>query len=92
MIAGQPAPAPHLARPSGCVAIRIALVTVPRVSRSSEHFPDVLGVEPEEGLAVHGRHLPPKVDVRLVALHSPGRSMVALHRDWKRPARSGDTW
>jgi len=36
-IAEQPAPAPHLAHPEGC-ALRI--VTVPRVSRSCEHFPD----------------------------------------------------
>ena len=34
----QPAPAPHLARPDGCDALRIVLV--PRVSRSCEHLPD----------------------------------------------------
>jgi len=39
-IAEQPAPAPHLAHPEGCAALRIVLVTVPRVSRSCEHFPD----------------------------------------------------
>ena len=39
-IAEQPAPAPHLAHPGGCAALRIVLVTVPRVSRSREHFPD----------------------------------------------------
>ena len=38
-IAEQPAPAPHLAHPGGCAALRIVLVTVPRVSRSCEHFP-----------------------------------------------------
>ena len=38
--AEQPAPAPHLAHPEGCAALRIVLVTVPRVSRSCEHFPD----------------------------------------------------
>ena len=38
--AEQPAPAPHLARPEGCAALRIVLVTVPRVSRSCENFPD----------------------------------------------------
>ena len=32
--AEQPAPAPHLARPAGCAAPRIVLVTVPRGSRS----------------------------------------------------------
>ena len=36
-IAGQAAPAPHLAHPEGCAALRIVLVTVPRVSRSCEH-------------------------------------------------------
>ena len=35
-IAGQPAPAPHLAHPEGCAAVRIVLVTVPRVRRSCE--------------------------------------------------------
>ena len=43
-IAEQPAPAPYLAHPEGCAALldvlRIVLVTVPRVSRSSEHLPD----------------------------------------------------
>ena len=37
-IAEQPAPAPHLAHPEGCAALRIVLVTVPRVSRSCEHL------------------------------------------------------
>ena len=39
-IAEQPAPAPHLAHPEGCAALRIVLATVPRVSRSCEHFPN----------------------------------------------------
>ena len=30
----------HLAHPEGCAALRIVLVTAPRVSRSCEHFPD----------------------------------------------------
>ena len=38
--AEKPAPAQHLAHPEGCAALRIVLVTVPRVSRSCEHFPD----------------------------------------------------
>ena len=33
-------PAPHLAHPEGCAALRIVRVTVPCVSRSGEHFPD----------------------------------------------------
>ena len=33
-IAEQPAPAPHLAHPQGCAAIRIVLVAVLRVSRA----------------------------------------------------------
>ena len=37
-IAERPAPAPHLAHPEGCAALRIVLVTVPRVSHSCEHF------------------------------------------------------
>ena len=39
-IAEQPAPAPHLAYPEGCAGLRNVLITVPRVSRSCEHFPD----------------------------------------------------
>ena len=39
-IAGQPAPAPHLAHQKGCATLRIVLVTVPRVSRSCEHSPE----------------------------------------------------
>jgi len=39
-IAEHPAPAPLLAHPEGCAALRILLVTVPRVSRSCEHFTD----------------------------------------------------
>ena len=39
-IAEQPAPAPHLAHPEGCAALRIVLVTVSRVSRSCDNFPD----------------------------------------------------
>ena len=36
-IAECPAPVPHLANPEECAALRIVLVTVPRVSRSCEH-------------------------------------------------------
>ena len=43
-IAEQSAPAPHLAHPEGCAALRIVLVTVQRVSRSCEHFPDGFGL------------------------------------------------
>ena len=39
-IAEQAAPTPHLAPPEGCAALRIVLVTVPRASRSCEHFSD----------------------------------------------------
>ena len=39
-IAEQPAPAPHLAHSEGRAALRVVLVTVPRVSRSCEHFSD----------------------------------------------------
>ena len=39
LIAEQPAPAPHLARPEGRAALRIVLIAVARVSRSFEHFP-----------------------------------------------------
>ena len=34
------APAPHLAHPEGCAALRVVLVTVPRVSRSCENLLD----------------------------------------------------
>ena len=39
-IAEQPAPAPHLPHLGGCAALGIVLVTVTRVSRSCERFPD----------------------------------------------------
>jgi len=39
-IAEQPAAAPHLAHPEGWAALRIVLVTVPRISRSCDHFPN----------------------------------------------------
>ena len=39
-IAEQPAPAPHHAQLERFAALRIVRVTVPRVSRSCEHFPD----------------------------------------------------
>ena len=37
-IAKRPVPAPHLAHPEGCAALRIVLVAEPRVSRSCELF------------------------------------------------------
>ena len=40
LIAEQPAPAPHLAHPEGCAALRIVRVPVPRVSRSCEYCQD----------------------------------------------------
>ena len=40
VIAEQPTPTPHLAHPEGGAALRIALVPVPRVSRSRTHFSD----------------------------------------------------
>jgi hypothetical protein len=40
LIGELPAPAPLLAHPERCAALRIVLATVPRVSRSCEHFPD----------------------------------------------------
>jgi len=43
-IAEQPAPAPRRVHSKGCSALRIALVTVPRVGRSCEHFPDEFGL------------------------------------------------
>ena len=39
-IAEQPAPAPRLAHPEGCAALRSVLVAVPRVSRFCKRFPD----------------------------------------------------
>ena len=40
LLAEQPAPAPHLAHPERCAALRIVLVTVPLVSRSHGRFCD----------------------------------------------------
>ena len=49
LIADEPAPAPHRAHPERCAAPRIVLVTVPRVSRSCEHFPDSFDLHLLEG-------------------------------------------
>ena len=53
LIAEQPAPAPHLAHPEecaahpeGCDALRIVLVTVPRVSPSCENLPGGFDLHP----------------------------------------------
>jgi len=40
VVAQKPAPELHLAHPQGRAALLIVLVTVPRVSRSCEHFGD----------------------------------------------------
>ena len=52
--AQQTAPAPHLAHPGGCAALRIVLVTVPCVSRWCEHFPNGFDLHPLR--AERGRH------------------------------------
>ena len=55
-IAEKPAPAPHLAPPEGCAALRIVLVAVPHVSRSCKHFPEALRLHPSSSW-VEGEHL-----------------------------------
>jgi hypothetical protein len=72
-IAKQPAPAPHLAHPEGCAALRIVLVTVLRVSHSCEHFPD--GFDLHLRLCASSRPLPsvargscPPTDPRLLRM------------------------
>jgi hypothetical protein len=58
-IAELQTPAPHLAHPEGCTALRIVLVTVPLVSRSCEHLPDGFGLHlhraksPKETECIH---------------------------------------
>ena len=49
-IAERPAPAPRLANPEGCAALRILLITVPRVSRSCEHLRTDVSISPQEAL------------------------------------------
>ena len=64
-IAEEPAPAQHLPHPEGCAALLIVLVTVPRISRSCEHFPD--------GLELHLlRCLAPPLGGALSRLFRPG--------------------
>ena len=81
-VAEQPAPAPHLARPEGCAA----LVTVPRVSRICEHFPD--------GFDLHllGEQRPPRVRVPLTHTHTQAneRQQVtspSAHRKYVKAAK-----
>ena len=57
-IAEEPAPAPHLAHPEGCAAMRIVLVNVPRVNRSCEHFPDGFDLH-----LLYPRYIPKDVDL-----------------------------
>ena len=68
-IAEQPAPAPHLAHPEGCAAQRIVLVTVPRVSRSCDHFPH--GFDP---------HLPPCILRELGRGRTAAANSKSLHQ------------
>ena len=54
-IAERPAPAPHLAHLEGCAALLMEPVTVPRVSRSCERFPDESGCDLQGALSWHCR-------------------------------------
>ena len=56
-ITEQPAPTPHLAHPEGCAAICIVPVTVPRHSRSCEHFPDGFDLHLLQGYLAQGTPL-----------------------------------
>ena len=75
LIAEKPAPAPHLAHLEGYAALRIVLVTLPRVDRSCEHFPD--------GFDLHLLLLPWKVDVKL-----PGKGSSKLPWHEAGPSKS----
>ena len=54
----QPAPAPHPAHPDVCAALRIVLLTVPRVSRSCEQFPDGFDIHLLQGYLAHKKQRP----------------------------------
>jgi len=58
-IAEQPAPAPHLPHPEGCAALSTVLVTVPRVGRSCEHFPDGFDLHLIQGRVPRAVIMPP---------------------------------
>ena len=73
-IAEQPAPAPHLAHPEGCAALRIVLVTVPRVSHSCEHFPDGFDLHRLASFRHAGSQLGSKVHL------APRRCLLLLGR------------
>ena len=55
-IAEQPAPAPHLAHPGKCAALRILLVTVPCVSCSCEHFLFPGSIRSQPAIIYEGKH------------------------------------
>ena len=77
-IADQPAPAPHLAHPEGRAALRIVLVTVPRVSRSCEHFLD--------GFDLHLLRPPPTAHCTRVGVKGLG---FGVFRGWSLPSLIG---
>ena len=70
-IAEHPATEPHLAHPEVCAALRIELVTVPRVSRSCEHF-----------LGAHKTSTPTKTEARAAKLGYASRDFRVL---WNAP-------
>ena len=85
-IAEQPAPAPNLAHPEGCAALRIVLVTVPRVSRSCEFFPDELDLHlPHQHLQLPQSHFFPKLsgEFSLVAQHLRESTLSEFQHDLK---------
>ena len=67
----QTAPAPHLAHPEGCAAVRIVPVTVPRASRSCKHFQDGFDV-----------HLLQRVRTAPVRITSRGAHRPAAEREF----------
>ena len=80
LIVEQPAPAPHLAHPEGRAALRIVLITVPRVSRSCARFiilePPLINLEHTTVCAFidtpsPSNSYPPLQRLRSVALHYP---------------------
>jgi len=73
-IAEPSAPASHLAHPGGCAALRIVLVTVPRVSRSCKIFSESLSLRwrvccpARRPPRVHGS-APPSCEERVTCEH-----------------------
>ena len=84
-----PAPAPHLAHPERYATLRIVLISVSRVSRSCEHFPDGFDLhllQAEYKVTLYPAALPATTQaLSAPTLMGPGRDLLPFGDDPLRP-------